>query len=69
MAWDKANNSLKFDSQHYEKAVPWRDERQQLPNNLPMAKKRFVSPERKLMNDKQIVVAYQQVLNDYLDKK
>ena len=68
-AWEKVNNSLKFDGQHYEVAVPWRDERPQLPNNLLMAKKRLVSTERKLMKDKEIAVAYQQVLNNYLNKK
>ena len=69
LAWDKFNNSLKFDGQHYEVAVLWRDEKPQLPNNLPMAKKRLVSTERKLMKDKEIAVAYQQVLNDYLYNK
>ena len=69
LAWKKVTNSLKFDGQHYEAAVPWRDERLQLPNNLPMAKKRLVSTKRKLMKDKEVAVAYQQVLNDYLDKK
>ena len=69
LAWTKVNNSLKFGGQHYEGAVPWRDERPQLPNNLPMAKKRLVSTERKLMKDKEVAVAYQQVLKDYLDKK
>ena len=68
-AWKKVSNSLKFDGQHYEVAVPWRDDRPQLPNNLPMAKKRLVSTERKLMKDKEVAVAYQLVLNDYLDKK
>ena len=69
MAWDKVNKSLKFNGQHYEVAVPWRDERQQLLNNLSMAKKRLVSTERKLMKDKEVAVAYQQVFNEYLDKK
>ena len=69
LAWDKVNNYLKFDGQHYEVAVLWRDERPQLPNNLPMAKKRLVSTERKLMKDKEIAVDYQQVLKDYLNKK
>jgi len=69
LAWDKVNKSLKFNGQHYEVAVPWRDERPQLPNNLPMARKRLVSTERRLMKDKEVAVAYQQVINDYLDKK
>jgi len=60
---------LKFNGQHYEVAVPWRDERPQLPNNLPMARKRLVSTERRLMKDKEVAVAYQQVIDDYLEKK
>ena len=68
LAWTKVNKSLKFDGKHYEVAVPWRDERPQLPNNLLMAKKRLVSTERKLLKDKRVAVAYQQILDDYLDK-
>ena len=44
------------------------DRNWQLPNNLSMAKKRLVSTERKLLKDKEVAVAYQQVLNDYLEK-
>ena len=69
LAWNKVNKSLKFNSEHYEVAVPWRDDRLQLPNNLPMANKRLVSTERKLLKDKEVAVAYQQVLNDYLEKQ
>lgn len=69
LAWSKVNKSLKFNGEHNEVAVPWRDDRPQLPNNLPMAKKRLVSTERKLLKDKEVAVAYQQVLNDYLEKQ
>ena len=48
--------------------LPWREDRPQLPDNLPMAKKRLVSTERRLLKDKEVVVAYQNVLNDYLEK-
>ena len=58
LAWDKVNKSLKFNGQHYEVAVPWRDERPQQPNNLPMARKRLVSTERRLMKDKEVAVAF-----------
>ena len=68
LAWDKVSKSLQFNGQHYKVAVPWRDERPQLPNNLLMAKKRGVFTERKLMKNKEVAVAYQQVFNEYLDK-
>ena len=69
LAWDKVYKSLKFNGQHYKVAVLWRDERPQLPHNVPMARKRLVSTERRLMKDKEVAVAYQQVIDDYLDKK
>ena len=58
LAWDKVNKSLKFNGQHYEVAVPWRDERPQLPNNLPMARKRLVCTEQRLMKDKEVAMAF-----------
>lgn len=69
LALNKANKSFKFDGKHYKVAVPWRNERPQLPSNLLMAKKRLVSTERKLLKDKGVAMAYQQVLDDYLDKQ
>ena len=69
LAWNKVSKSLKFDGEHYEVAVPWREERPQLPNNLPMAKKRLVSTERRLLKDREVSVAYQHVLNDYLERR
>ena len=42
---------FRFDGQHYEVAAPRRDERPQLPNNLPIAKERLASTERKVMKD------------------
>lgn len=69
LALNKVNKSFKFDGKHYEVAVPWRNERPQLPSNLLMAKKRLVSTERKLLKDKGVAMAYQQVLDDCLDKQ
>ena len=69
LAWNKGSKSLKFDGKHYEVAVPWKEDRPVLPNNMSLAKKRLVSTERKLLKNKEVAVAYQQVLDDYLDKK
>ena len=69
LAWNKVRKSLKFDGKHYEVAVPWKEDRPVLPNNMSLAKKRLVSNERKLLKDKEVAVAYQQVLDDYLDTK
>ena len=68
LTWNKVSKSLKFDGDHYEVAVPCREDRPQWPDNLPMAKKRLVSTERRLLKDKEVSVAYQNVLNDCLEK-
>ena len=52
MTWDNVKKTLKFNGKQYEVAVPWRDERPQLPFNFRLAKKRLISTERKLMKDK-----------------
>lgn len=45
------------------------EDRPVLPSNSPLAKKRLVSTERKILKDKEVAIAYQQVLDDYVDKK
>lgn len=69
LAWSKVSKSLKFDGGHYQVAVPWREGCPSLPNNLALAKRRLVSTERKLFKEKEVATAYQQVLDDYLDKQ
>ena len=69
LAWVKVSKSLKFDGEHYEIVVPWKEDRPDLPSNLPMAKQRLLSTEKKLLKNKEIAVAYQHVLNDYLEKQ
>ena len=69
VAWEKVSTSLKFDGKHYEVAVPWKEDRPNLPDNLPMAKQRLLSTEKKLFKNKEVAVAYQQVLQDYLEKQ
>ena len=38
LAWVKVSKPLKFVGEHYEVAVPWKEDRPDLPRNLPMAK-------------------------------
>ncbi|CAB3981675.1 Hypothetical predicted protein [Paramuricea clavata] len=69
LAWGKVSQSMKFDGKHYEVAVPWKENRPNLPTNLPMAKQRLLSTEKKLLKNKEVALAYQQVLNGYLEKQ
>jgi hypothetical protein len=68
LAWKKAQNSLRFNGERYEIAVPWKDDRPQLPNNLPMAEKRPKSVGQTLLRDNEFARAYQGVIKDYLEK-
>ena len=69
LAWGKVSQSMKFDGKHYEVTVPWKEDRPNLPTNLPMAKQRLLSTEKKLLKNKEVALAYQQVLNGYLEKQ
>ena len=67
LAFDKVNESISFDGERYEVAVPWKHERPELPPNRQMAEKRLHSVE-KLLQDEKLAQAYQSVVDDYLSK-
>ena len=46
LAWVKVSKSLKFDGEHYEVVVPWKEDRPDVPSNLPMAKQTLLSTEK-----------------------
>ena len=52
ISWLKVSNSLKFDGEHYEVAVPWKEDRLDLPCNLLIAKQWLLSTEKKLLKIK-----------------
>ena len=66
LAWTKVSESVNFNGQHYEVAVPWRDGRPKLAPNSSLAKQRLDSTERKLLKDPELAAAYQGVINEYL---
>ena len=62
------SESVNFNGQHYEVAVPWRDGRPMLAPNSSLAKQRLDSTEQKLLKDPELAAAYQGVINEYLEK-
>ena len=68
VAWHKVSTSIQFENGHYVVAVPWRNERPNLPNNRPLAEKRLESTERKLEKNPEIAEAYQKVIEEYRGK-
>ena len=67
LTFDKVNESIRFDGERYETAVPWKHERPELPPNQ-MSEKRLHTVEKMLMQDGKLAQAYQSVVEDYLSK-
>ena len=59
LAFDKVNESIRFDGERYEVVVPWKCERPELPPNRQMAEKCLHTVEKKLMQDEKLAQAYQ----------
>ena len=68
LAMKKVKDSLKFDGKNYEVAVPRKDNQPSLTNNRQQAEQRLNSTERKLNKIPEVKVAYQQVIDEYLQK-
>ena len=68
LAFDKVNESVRFDGERYDVAVPWKHERPELPPNWQMAEKCLHIVKKELMQDKELAQAYQSVVDDYLSK-
>ena len=69
VAMQKVSESLTYEDGHYVVAVPWRDQRPKLSNNRPLAEQRLKSTERKLASNPKVAMSYQQVIDEYLEKK
>ncbi len=65
---ERIENSVKFADDHYQVAIPWRENRIQLPNNYRMALQRLQSLEKRLQKCSQMAVAYSDVIAKHLEK-
>ena len=68
LAFEKVNESIKFDGERYEVSVPWKHKRPELPPNRLMEEKRLHTVEKNLMQDDKQAQDYQSVVDDYLSK-
>ena len=48
LALEKVSSSVRYNNKRYSVAVPWKEERPQLPNNRQVAESRLCSTERNL---------------------
>lgn len=68
VAWKKVEQPLAYNGERYVVAVPWKNERPNLPSNRQVAERRLQLVEKKLMKDEHLATAYQGVIDEYLRK-
>ena len=67
-ALKKAENSFRFIDGRYEIGIPWKEELHQMVNNHKMAMKRLQNTEKRLLKKPDLMKAYDEVIDNYLDK-
>ena len=67
-AMKKAEQSSQFENNVYRVGVPWRSNERALPNNYKMALRRLENTEKKLAKSPAIDTAYNEIINQYVDK-
>ena len=60
------NESLEFDGERYEVALPWRTDYPELKNNYKQAFKRLLSVENQLKKNEDTASSYLQAINQYV---
>eukprot|EP00795_Rhopilema_esculentum_P002346 gene2346-17983_t len=67
-ALEKAENSFRFIDGRYEVGVPWKEDSYRMVNNHKMAMKRLQNTEKRLLKNPDVMKAYDEVIDQYLDK-
>ena len=66
---EKAEKSIIFSESQYQIAIPWKEDKLQLPDNYKVALNRLQHLERCLLKSPQMAVAYSEVITKYLEKE
>ena len=61
-------DSLKYEKGRYRVAIPWRDEKPELPDTKPMALSRLRSIEKNLKKDDRVAEDYKKTIQAYVEK-
>ena len=67
-ALQKAEDSFRFIDGRYEVGVPWKEDSHGMANNHKMAMKRLQNTEKRLLKNPDVMKAYDEVIDQYLDK-
>ena len=65
----KAEESITFSDGQYQIAIPWKEDKLQLPDNYKVALNRLQNLERRLLKRPQMAVVYNEVITKYLEKE
>ena len=68
VALEKVSSSVRYNNGRYSVAVPWKEQRPQLPNNRQMAESRLLSTERNLKKKEFVGKEYQKTIETYVEK-
>jgi len=60
------NNTVKKVGDHYSVGLLWKDTAAQLPDSLPLAKRRMISLKKRFVNDETLFVRYSAKINEYI---
>ena len=68
-AYDVMETRLRLDGGHYQLPLLWKEECQkQLPDNLPLARKKLFNLKNRLLKDEKLRKAYTQAIESYLSE-
>ena len=64
----KVKDSLQYENGRYRVAVPWKDDKPELPDTKPMALPRLRSTERNFKKENHVVEEYKATIQGYVEK-
>ena len=67
-ALNKMEQSLQRVDDHFQVALPWREESPYLPNNKPMAEQRLQLLKKRLLKDEDLLMQYRTTMQEYIAK-
>ena len=68
LALNKVKDSLEYENERYRVAVPWKDDKPELPDTKPMALSRLRSTEINLKKDNRVAEEYKATIQAYVEK-
>jgi len=68
MVLDRIQNSIEFVNGHYQVAIPWQEVGSSIPNNYKMATEQLQKLERRLRNNPEVAMVYDESIRRHIQK-